>query len=127
MKIRHALTGTTAAVLLFVGATAGDAAAQTVKPNTGATTCTATNVHQYTRYHGTICYGNTGDDDLATSAFWTAAINTGCNYGYINYYDTKGNFYNLKQYVPHQNLEYPTNFPTDVVSLVWIHIEKIQC
>ena len=78
MKIRHALTGAAAAALLVVGAGAGDAAALTVTPYTGAAPCASANLHQYTRYHGTICYSNAGNDDLSSSAFWTIQIYTGC-------------------------------------------------
>ncbi|MFI0940602.1 hypothetical protein [Streptomyces sp. NPDC021020] len=49
---------------------------------TGSTGCTSTGyVWQYTKYHGLICYTNTGFDDLHTSGFWTTELWTGNNYG----------------------------------------------
>jgi hypothetical protein len=126
MKIRRALTGAAAAALLVVGAGAGDAAALTVTPYTGAAPCTSTNLHQYTRYHGTICYSNVGDDDLSSSGFWTIQISTGCYFGYLNYYDTNGKYYHNREFGPGAILQYPT-FPTDVVSLVYLHVESTTC
>lgn len=126
MKIRHALTGAAAAALLVVGAGAGDAAALTVTPYTGAAPCTSANLHQYTRYHGTICYSNAGNDDLSSSAFWTIQIYTGCCSGYLDYYDTNGKHYQNKDFGPGVILQYPT-FPTDVVSLVYLHVETTSC
>ena len=65
MKIRHALTGAAAAAMILVGAST--ATAQTAQPDTGSLGCTSSSYfHQYTVYHGTICYTNTGPDDLHT-------------------------------------------------------------
>ncbi|MFD9791097.1 hypothetical protein ACFWXK_09110 [Streptomyces sp. NPDC059070] len=88
-KSSQALTGAAAAALLLVGA--GSAGAQTAQPFTGSTGCTSSNyVHQYTRYHGTICYTNPGYDDLTTSGFWTSKITSGSNYIRIRYCYTDG-------------------------------------
>ncbi|MFG2788823.1 hypothetical protein [Streptomyces sp. NPDC048419] len=87
MRIRYALAA--AAALVLVGT--GTATAQPMQPYTGSTGCTSSNYfHQYTRYHGTICYTNTGNDNLATSGFWTTKMTAGSNTGRVDFYTTDG-------------------------------------
>lgn len=75
---------------MFVGGASG-ASAQVAKPNTGSTACTsAAYVHQVTKYHGTICYKNSGYDDLGSSGFWTTELDFGANSGYFKYRLTTG-------------------------------------
>jgi hypothetical protein len=85
MKVRHALLCATAAALVFVGSSEVPAQA------TGSLGCTSSSYfHQYTTYHGTICYTNTGRDDLSTSGFWTYKIASGSNSGTMEFTTTDG-------------------------------------
>ncbi|ACU72404.1 hypothetical protein Caci_3498 [Catenulispora acidiphila DSM 44928] len=126
MRVRQALISSAAAALLTVSAGAGAASAQTVTPNTGSTKCTPYTIHQYTKYHGTVCYTNPGDDNLYLSGYWTTAIYTGCNTGFINYFDANGNYYKLAYFDSDQYLD-KRDWPTDVISLVYLHIDKVTC
>lgn len=121
LKIRRTVTGlvgaAAAAGLLFAGAGMANA--------TGSTGCTSPNyVHQYTSYHGTICYTNTGYDNLRTSGFWTSEVYAGSNTGYIEYY-TEDGFYGTWHFKQGDDFV-PAKIPAlkgDVVSMVGLHIE----
>lgn len=125
MKIRRALTGAAAAALLAVGAGAQSASAQIVTPNTGATSCNAGTLEQFTRYHGVICYTHTGDDDLRSSGFWTSRIEAKCNGGYVFFNDADGHQH-VWDFAPDQPLRFD-EFRTGLVSLTWIHIDYVTC
>ncbi|MFJ9871396.1 hypothetical protein [Streptomyces sp. NPDC101165] len=124
MKIRRAVTGlvgaAAAAGLLFAGAGVANA--------TGSTGCTSPDyVHQYTTYHGTICYTNTGYDNLTTSGFWTSEVSAGNNTGYIEFY-TEDGFYSTWYFKPGIHPFIPAEIPSlrgDVVSMVGLHISSI--
>lgn len=123
MKFRYVMTTAAAAALIFVGA--GGAVAGEIRPHIGSTGCTSSDyVHQYTKYHGTICYTNVGYDNLTTSGFWTTKITFGSNTGIIQYYSTDGNYGSIA-FVPHSTFDvsqYPDDFPGGVVSLVGLTI-----
>ena len=110
-RIVTGLVSAAAAVgLLFAGSGVANA--------TGSTGCTSSSYfHQYTTYHGTICYTNPGDDNLHTSDFWTGAIDTGNNSGYFNYYDQSGVYW-TQPFVAHQYYPYNTT-----VALDFLHID----
>jgi len=126
MRVRQALTGVVAGALMTVVAGAGTASAQTVTPNTGSTTCTQNTFQQFTKYHGTVCYTNPGDDNLYLSGYWTTAIFTGCTRGWINFFDANHNYYKL---VSFDDLEYHSfaDWPSGVISLVYLHVDKVTC
>jgi hypothetical protein len=125
VKLRYALTGLGAAVLVFIGA--GGATAAPMRPFTGSTGCTSSNyVHQYTTYHGVICYTNTGKDDLSTSGFWTSKVTAGSNTGHIEFYDTDGNF-SVWYFTPGKTFDvsdYPDVYHGGVVSMTALYIQS---
>lgn len=95
------------------GPPTGDYAA-TVAPNTGSTSCTNWTFQQYTKYHGSICYTNPGDDNLYLSGYWTTAIYTGCSTGYINFFDANGGYHKLWYFT-----DSPRRLPRDTGCSTW--------
>ncbi|MFI0940603.1 hypothetical protein [Streptomyces sp. NPDC021020] len=119
---RRAVTSLLAAVaatgLLFAGAGVANAI--------GSTGCTSSNyVRQVTSYHGTICYTNTGYDNLTTSGFWTKEVSAGNNTGYVDF-KTKAGVAGRWYFEPGVYPFYPADYPglkSDVVSMVGLYIE----
>ena len=115
VKIRHALTGAATAALVLVGAST--ATAQTVQPNTGSLACSSSDYfHQYTSYHGTICYTNTGGDNLSGSDFWTSEVTTGSNTGWFGFYDQAGNYY-IQDFTPGQTYTFSPTIAFDYLDI----------
>jgi hypothetical protein len=129
MKAFRNLSGTVAAALLFVGIGAGSTAAQTATPNTGAATCTDTNFHQYTKYHGLICYSNLGSDNLDSSGFWTYAFLSPCYTGWIFYDSEDGAQGIARPFSPSSSvMTFWLDSPrTGLVSVTQIDVDKISC
>ncbi|MFI5978872.1 hypothetical protein [Streptomyces sp. NPDC051452] len=121
MRICYALAAAAASVLIGTGT----AIAQPMRPNTNSTGCTSSDYfHQYTRYHGTICYTGTGDDDLATSGFWTTKMTAGSNTGRVDFYTTDG-VRSSWSFWPGGVLNIPDvkSIPGGVVSVVHLYIQ----
>lgn len=122
MKIRFILA--TAAALALAGT--GTATAQPMQPYTGSTGCTSSSYfHQYTRYHGTICYTNTGTDNLATSGFWTTKMTAGSNTGQVDFIMTDG-VRSSWSFWPGRvlNISDVPEIPDGVVSVVSLYIQS---